>query len=45
MIIEKKEYKQTIDETKNIQTISCNNAYYGDSLDGSYMDEFEKTER
>ena len=44
MIIEKKEYKQTIDETKNIQTISCNDAYYGDSIDESYMNEFKKTE-
>ncbi len=44
MIIEKKEYKQTIDDKKTIQTISRNDAYYGDSLDGSYMDEFKKTE-
>lgn len=43
MIIEKKEYKQTIDENKDIDTTSLNDAYYGDSLDGSYMDEFEKT--
>lgn len=44
MIFKKKEYEQTIDETKSIQIISCNNAYYGDSLEGSYMDEFKKTE-
>ena len=44
MIIEKKEYKQTIDDTKYIKTVTNNDCYYGDSLDGSYMDEFERTE-
>tara|TARA_Y100000361_G_scaffold151799_1_gene169936 strand:- start:71 stop:829 length:759 start_codon:yes stop_codon:yes gene_type:complete len=44
MIFEKKEYKQTIDEEKNIGTTSNNDAYYGDSMDESYMDAFKETE-
>lgn len=44
MIFKKKKYEQTIDDTKTYLTFSRNDAYYGDSLDGSYMDEFKETE-